>query len=254
MGISLLLGLWYYGLWLSTLVVCDKGDTCKSVSEKTRPLTQTSLLNTTNTSYETEDKYCTRQPNMNYALRGLDLPALNPTFGNDPDGSSVVSEPGVRFQIFEDQGSFIQAIEQLICTAEAKETFYGSFDAIVDGWTHMSSSGYDLQLGNEVSVEIPVPGMTFGMTIPPMFTRGTSESEDASGMDTHFNSAQGSVANTRATCSIYRVNVDIYDSSLVLHPGLVDAIRRLDTASQSTDETVKRIASKKFVEEYGQPG
>ena len=133
---------------------------------------------------EPYEKHCTEMPNMDYALRGLDLPSLNPTFGNDPnDGSGIITEPGIMLPLFEDKGTFISAFEELACTAKAEEDFYGTFEQTVDAWTQMSSSGYNLQVGQELSVEIPVEGVSFGTTIPPMFTRGNSDSEDAGGME-----------------------------------------------------------------------
>lgn len=200
--------------------------------------------------YEDDEKYCTRQPNLNYALRGLDLPSLNPMFGNDPDGSGEVSEPGIRLQIFEDKGSFIQAIEQLTCTASVDENFYSNFEDLINGHTHMSSDGHNLQVGQEISIEVPVEGISFGTTIPPLFTRGTSGSDDSSSIHAHFDSEQGSVANTRAVCGIYRVDIDIRDRSLTLHPGFIDAILRLDDASKG-NSVQRKAEAKKFVETYG---
>ena len=96
----------------------------------------------------------------------------------------------------------------------------------IRGWTQSSSSGYDLQIGNVVNTEEEISGVKLKQTIPPFFTAGSSSNYETDSMERHFNIEKGSVANTKAVCRLYRVNIDIGDSSLTLHAGFGDALRR----------------------------
>ena len=150
-------------------------------------------------------------PNLNAALVGLDLPSLNPM----PD--DWVHEPGVRHQIFQAvekeaygnmaQYDYLVTVDNLRCTSSFEQYLFSTFDEAVDHWSKFISSGYNLQVGNEVKVAAGKGGFKIGTTIPPLFTRGSSKSKDASGMKKHFESEGGSVAHTRAECSIYMVKV-----------------------------------------------
>ena len=149
--------------------------------------------------------------NLNAALFGLDLPSLHPM------PLDWLDEPGVRGQIFqatyrEEDGSmnqydYLETVNNLRCTASFEEYLFTNFEQTIDQWTKFTSSAYNLQLTPEVEVEGTYKGVTVGTTIPPLFTRGSSESNDVSAMERHFKSDEGSVAHTRAECAMYRVKV-----------------------------------------------
>ena len=123
-------------------------------------------------------------------------------------------------------------------------------DDAIRGWTQSSSSGYDLQIGNVVNTEEEISGVKLTQTIPPFFTAGSSQNYETDGMERHFNIEKGSVANTKAVCRLYRVNIDIGDSSLTLHPGFVDSLRRLDEAAKIGSINQKKEC-KDFIRKYG---
>ena len=89
-------------------------------------------------------------------------------------------------------------------------------------------------------------------TIPPMFTRSWSNSNEAAGMEKHFNEEHGSVAHSRAECSIYRAHININSPSLKFYSDFESALLHIDAVmrNETTDNKKKEIGIW-FVEMYG---
>ena len=206
-------------------------------------------------------------PNLNAALFGIDKPSLNPV------PSDFVSEPGVRSQIFQatyrdETGSmaqydWLQTIDDLRCIGKFEEYFFSSFEDTLETWDSFEQTGWNIQAGQSVDVsvsgEIPETGIgvEVGTTIPPMFTRSTSKSNEASDMEKHFNDDQGSVAHSRADCAIYRAIINIDSASLKFYSDFetalldIDAAMRSETMKWNEIENVKKELGIWFVEKYG---
>lgn len=195
-------------------------------------------------------------PNLNAALFGIDQPSLNPV-PND-----FISEPGVRAQIFQatyrdDTGSmsqydFVQTIDDLRCTSKFDEYYFSTFEEVIEGWSSFEESGRGIGgSGTDVTVEIPEVG-SVSTTIPPKFSRSHSKSHEAAGMEQHFNSEQGSVAHSRAECSIYRVLLDIYNPSLKFYSGFESALLYIDSVVRNGGSAKeKKAVGNWFVNQYG---
>ena len=129
------------------------------------------------------------------------------------------------------QYDYVETTDNLRCTASFDEYVFSTFEGLLNQWSKFLSSGYNLQVGQEVEVsatrsaqfevgnglleelnlltsgKASISG-TIATTIPPIFTRGELDSHNATGMETHFTKEEGSVAHTRAECAIYKVKVN----------------------------------------------
>ena len=196
-------------------------------------------------------------PNLNAALFGIDRPSLNPV-PND-----FISEPGVRAQIFQGtyrdetgsmaQYDFVQTIDDLRCAAEFKESIFYTFEEIIEGWSSFAQRGNNIQIGSNTDLTVPLPGgASISTTIPPLFSRSESHSNEAAEMEEHFNAEHGSVAHSRAECSIYRVLIDISNPSLTLYSGFESALLKMDTIVRNNGVANEKIeAGIWFVDQYG---
>ena len=89
-------------------------------------------------------------------------------------------------------------------------------------------------------------------TIPPMFTRSWSNSNEAAGMGKHFNEEHGSVAHSRAECSIYRVLINLDSPNLKFYSDFELALLHIDAVMRNeTTENEKKDIGIWFVERYG---
>ena len=190
-------------------------------------------------------------PNLNAALFGIDMPSLNPV-PND-----FVAEPGVRAQIFQGtfrdetgsmtQYDFVQTIDELRCASKFDEYFFSTFEETIDGWSSFEQMGKSTTAPSLTTEKGPV-----SVSTPPLFSRSHSNSNEASGMEQHFNADQGSVAHSRAECSIYRVLIDIFNPSLKFYSGFESALLYIDTVVRNnrTADDKKEIGIW-FVQQYG---
>ena len=64
-------------------------------------------------------------------------------------------------------------------------------------------------------------GGSASTTIPPLFTRSWSNSNENEGMSKFFSKEMGSIAHSRAECSIFRVTVDIHNPTVTFYSGNV---------------------------------
>ena len=196
-------------------------------------------------------------PNLNAALFGIDKPSLNPV-PND-----FISEPGMRNQIFQatwrdDSGAmaqydYVQTIDDLRCATKFDEYIYSSFEDLINGWGLMEESGYGIRLGFETKLKVKGGGVSASASIPPLFSRSQSKSHEAEEMEKHFNFEKGSVAHSRAECSIYRVLIDISNPQLTFYTGFSTALLKLDEAARDRDSTLydQNRVGMQFVEKYG---
>ena len=195
-------------------------------------------------------------PNLNAALFGIDMPSLNPV-PND-----FISEPGVKAQIFQGtftdetgrmaQYDFLQTIDDLRCAGKFEEYLFTSFEDTIETWDSFEQTGMNFQWGLELDVSVEYKGVGASTTIPPMFTRSTSKSNEAAGMEKHFYEEHGSVAHSRAECSIYRVLIDIDDPSLKFYSGFEYALLHIDAVMRNgATENKKKEVGIWFVEKYG---
>ena len=195
-------------------------------------------------------------PNLNAALFGIDMPSLNPV-PND-----FISEPGVKAQIFQGtfrdetgsmaQYDFLQTIDDLRCAGKFEEFFFASFEETIETWNSFEQTGMNFQWGLELDVSAEYKGVGASTTIPPMFTRSKSKSNEAAGMEKHFNEEHGSVAHSRAECSIYRVLIDIDDPSLKFYSGFESALLHIDAVMRKgATENERKEVGISFIEKYG---
>ena len=195
-------------------------------------------------------------PNLNAALFGIDMPSLNPV-PND-----FISEPGVKAQIFQGtfrdetgsmaQYDYLQTIDDLRCASKFDEYYFETFEDTINTWSSFETTGMGIQLGHEADVSLEYSGVGVSTTIPPMFSRSTSNSNEAAGMAAHFSQEQGSVAHSRAECSIYRVIIDIYNPSLKFYSGFESAMQYIDAlVRNNATANEKKAAGLWFVEQYG---
>jgi len=209
------------------------------------------------------DSTWTAYPNLNSALYGIDVPSLNP-MPND-----FISEPGVRNQIFQAtyrettgnmvQYDFIQAVDDLRCDTSFNEYIFSTFEELISGWNSMETSRRDIQIGRsmDISVSAHVGFKMFGIgastkfTLPPMFTRSSSSSHESEGMEKHFNISGGSVAHSRAECSIFRIMIDIQNPTLQFYSGFEATLLYLDDIARNGTLSEKRQAGINFFEQYG---
>ena len=131
-----------------------------------------------------------------------------------------------------------------------------SFEETLKTWDSFEQTGMNLQFGQEIDVTVGAEykglSASASTTIPPMFTRSTSKTDEAAGMEKHFNKEQGSVAHSRAECSIYRALININDPSLKFYSGFESALLHIDAVmrNESTENEKKEIGIW-FVEKYG---
>ena len=199
-------------------------------------------------------------PNLNAALFGIDKPSLNPV------PKDFVSEPGVRSQIFQatyrdETGSmaqydWLQTIDDLRCVGKFEEYFFSSFEDTLKTWDSFEQTGWNMQSNPSIDVSVSAEedgvGAEVGTTIPPMFTRSSSQSSEASDMEKHFNDDQGSVAHSRADCAIYRAIINIDSPNLKFYSDFEFALLDIDAAMRKdTTENEKKEIGIWFVEKYG---
>ena len=195
-------------------------------------------------------------PNLNAALFGVDRPSLNPV-PND-----FISDPGIKSQIFQatfrdetgrfSQYDFVQSIDDLRCSSKFEEDIYSTFEELINGWSKMEESGFGIKSGPEVDITVGKPDViSASYTIPPKFTRSTSEKHEAETMQKHFDSDFGSVAHSRAECSIYRVIVNIHSPSLTFYSDFEAALLKIDAKARTGTIQDKRNEAINFINTYG---
>lgn len=194
-------------------------------------------------------------PNLNAALFGIDLPALN------PNPEDFIVEPGVKNQLFQStfrepygsmgQYDFVQTVDELRCKASFDQYWFRSFEETLSYWSQFQSTGQSLQIGHEVEVSAEVDGIGAKSVIPPAFTRSKSSEHSTSNMEAHFSQEMGSVAHSRAECSIYKVSVDIQAPTLKFYSGFEHAILRLDSVARNGTDHQKKTAGENFIGQYG---
>ena len=194
-------------------------------------------------------------PNLNAALFGVDLPSLNPV-PND-----FISEPGMRNQIFQatrrdDNGAmtqfdFVQTIDDLRCTTKFDEHVYLSFESLIDGWSEMEQTGFGTTFDLKAKFNLDYNGVGASISIPPLFSRSQSKHHEAEGMAKLFNTEKGSVAHSRAECSIYRVVIDINNPTLKFYSGFANALLEIDYIARLGTYPDKTQAGIKFIERFG---
>ena len=194
-------------------------------------------------------------PNLNAAMFGVDLPSLNPV-PND-----FISEPGMRNQIFQAtyrdyneamaQYDFVQTIDDLRCTTKFDEHIYESFESLIDGWSEMEQSGFGTNFDLKAKFNFDYKGVGASISIPPLFSRSQSKRHEAEGIAKLFKTEQGSVAHSRAECSIYRVVIDINNPTLKFYSGFANALLEIDYIARLGTNPDKTQAGIKFIERFG---
>ena len=194
-------------------------------------------------------------PNLNAAMFGVDLPSLNPV-PND-----FISEPGMRNQIFQatyrletgimSQYDFVQTIDDLRCTTKFDEHLYESFESLIDGWSEMEQTGFGTNFDLKADLNFNYKGVGGSISIPPLFSRSQSKRHEAEGMAKLFNNEKGSVAHSRAECSIYRVVIDINNPTLAFYSGFANALLEIDDTARRGSPQDKTQAGIRFIERFG---
>ena len=156
------------------------------------------------------------------------------------------------------QYDWLQTIDDLRCIGKFEEYFFSSFEDTLETWDSFEQTGWNVQVGQsiDVSVSAEIPetgvGVEAGTTIPPMFTRSTSKSNEAADMEKHFNDDQGSVAHSRADCAIYRAIINIDSPSLKFYSDFESALLKIDAVMRNkATENEKKEIGIWFVEKYG---
>ena len=150
------------------------------------------------------------------------------------------------------QYDFLQTIDDLRCAGKFEEYLFTSFEETIESWNSFEQTGMNLQIGTDIEVSAEYKGLKASTTIPPMFTRSWSKSNEAAGMEKHFNVEHGSVAHSRAECSIYRATINIDSPSLKFYSDFESALLHIDSVmrNETTDNEKKEIGIW-FVEKYG---
>jgi hypothetical protein len=191
-------------------------------------------------------------PNLNAALMGIDMPSMTLV----PDGS--IAGPGVKQQIFQStyreefgsmaQYDYITSIDDLKCNAQFEEHEYSTFEDLINGWSSILSTGAGMQLGGPINIENK--GVTF--QIPPMMSASHTKSDEHRKLKRHFDNRGGSVAHSKAECSIYLVMVDIDHPNLKLFSGFEATLLDMDEKMRNaTTIEKKKEIGRKFIEKYG---
>ena len=89
------------------------------------------------------------------------------------------------------------------------------------------------------------------MTVSPppnSASYGNGDSESSSSLEEFFSKEGGSISRSKAQCSVYDVTIDLDDPSLTLHPGFIEAVRKIDLAVTDTE---KKTTMKSFIDKFG---
>ena len=83
---------------------------------------------------------------------------------------------------------------------------------------------------------------------PNSASYGNGDTESSTSLNEFYSKESGSISRSEARCSIYDVTIDIEDSSLKLHQGFIDSIKKIDLAQSTTD---KKTVMKDFIDKFG---
>ena len=150
--------------------------------------------------------------------------------------------------------SFVQTARRLVCSADFKAEAFDSLESYIYGSSKSSMSSWSLSYtGPEVSgtVGVPIGPAEASITVSPppnSASYGEEDSESSSSLEEFFSKEGGSISRSEARCSVFDVTIDIDDSNLRLHPGFIDAVKKIDLATTNSE---KEAAMQAFVYKFG---
>ena len=173
-------------------------------------------------------------PNLRAALKGIDVPSLNPL----PDKGEGTDS---KFQIFQhppidfsqnNQFDYLEVVEDLGCFSKYEKKVFDSFDELTEGYTKLQTKGYGIDIDISAPVNAVAKYATGGLAptipIPPVFSRSSSNKDDVERTKFFLDKQKGSIAHSRAECSIYNIKVNIKSPSLRLFSGFKTALLEMD--------------------------
>ena len=87
------------------------------------------------------------------------------------------------------------------------------------------------------------------MSLPPLFSRSWSNTDDVGSVQDFFSKEHGSIVTTEAICLTNKVDIGFYSPKIFVDP-FIDAVKALQLASDD-NEAQKLVEFKRFVNEFG---
>ena len=173
-------------------------------------------------------------PNLNGALRGVDLPKKTSILQNIEDQGLDHSVGNLIFNSVErdenqhtfKQLDFIQTWKDLECDLEFETQSWTTLEQYIRRASFSSITSWNLGYSNPKtsffgSSPLTIPPDSFGGS------GGQEKKEENEDMEHFFNRQRGSITRSSAKCTMYRVKVDIRHEKMQLYPSFVAAIRNL---------------------------
>ena len=199
-------------------------------------------------------------PNLEEAMRGYDVPM------GDPNPGQGMTDPGIRNQIFSPMvrnqdgyyqldTRFITANHQIKCDATWTSHVYDNFDEYIQGKTRASTTGLGIEVGPSIKADVGANDVLSGksrlggsMSLPPLFSRSWSTTNDVKKIRDFFQVEKGSIVVTEALCLTNKVDIAYYSAKVFVDP-FIDAVKALHLASE--DPEMRLVEFKRFVNEFG---
>ena len=199
-------------------------------------------------------------PNLEEAMRGYDVPM------GDPNPGQGMTDPGIRNQIFSPMirnidgyyqlnTRFITANHQIKCDATWTSHVYDNFQEYIEGKTRASTTGLGIEVGPSIQADVGANQVLSGqsrlgasMSLPPLFSRSWSTTQDVENIRDFFQREKGSIVVTEALCLTNKVDIAYYSAKVFVEP-FIDAVKALHLATKDPDMRI--IEFKRFVNEFG---
>lgn len=193
-------------------------------------------------------------------MRGYDVPM------GDPNPGQGMTDPGIRNQIFSPMirnqdgyyqlnTRFITANHQIKCDATWTSHVYDNFQEYIEGKTRASTTGLGIEVGPSIKADVGANDVLSGksrlggsMSLPPLFSRSWSTTNDVEKIRDFFQVEKGSIVVTEALCLTNKVDIAYYSAKVFVDP-FIDAVKALHLASEDPD--MRLIEFKRFVNEFG---